>query len=90
MLFPSDDPYMSDRDFHGCFLAITHWPLDRQRRLTYGNVDDALKGAWEFLYRGGRYVTADFFIDEEGKGTVGFGRIFKDAPTGLGAVSIKE
>ena len=80
ILFYSDDPYISDSQYQGCFFAITHWPPDRQKRLTYGMVDAALKGVWEFLYRGGRFVKADFYVDHDTLGRVGFGRVDKDRP----------
>ncbi|KAL6718184.1 hypothetical protein ACLMJK_004272 [Lecanora helva] len=75
VLFPSDDPYTSDLSYQACYLAFTTWPPNRQKRLTYGMLDDALKGVWEFLYRGERFQTADFFIAHDEKGMVGYGRV---------------
>ncbi|KAL9065343.1 MAG: hypothetical protein Q9161_008289 [Pseudevernia consocians] len=53
VLFSSDDPYTSEPEFTGCFFAVMNWPSDRQKHLTYGMVENVLKGVWEFLYRGG-------------------------------------
>lgn len=43
-------------------------------------VDNVLKGVWEFLYRSGRFVDADFYILDEDLGTVGMGRVSRDTP----------
>ncbi|KAM0805423.1 hypothetical protein BDR22DRAFT_884954 [Usnea florida] len=80
LLFPSDDPYMSDLDLSGCFLAVAHWPEDRPRHLTYGMMDDVLKGVWEFMYRGGRFVEANFVVFDEQLGVVGSGLIERGFP----------
>ena len=80
LLFSSDDPYMSDMDLDGCFFAVTHWPLDRPKHLTYGMVDNVLKGVWEFMYRGGRFVETDFEVFDEQFGVVGSGLMETDVP----------
>ena len=80
VLFPSDDPYMSDLDQSGCFLAVTHWPEGRPKHLTYGMVDNVLKGIWEFMYRGERFVEANFEVFDEQLGVVGSGLIERGFP----------
>lgn len=80
VLFSSDDPYMSDPFYSGCFFAVTHYPLDRQKRLTYGMVDNVLKGIWERLYRGERFQCADFYVTDDALGDVGFGRLLRESP----------
>ena len=80
VLFSSDDPYMSDPYVSGCFIAVTHWPPDRQKQLTYGMVDNVLKGVWSFMYEGGRFVCADFYVIDDLLGTVGYGRLLQDSP----------
>lgn len=87
VLFNSDDPYMSDDKYTGCFLAFTYWPTDEQKRLTYGMVQDTLRGVWEFLYMRGRFVTAELFIQEEGVGIVGYGSVSKGRPRSSVGVS---
>lgn len=81
VLEPSDNPYMSDPNLAGCFFAVTHWPMDRQRRLTYGMVSDTLKGVWEFLYQGGRFVCTEFYVRDDQAGTVGYGMVMTESPT---------
>lgn len=81
VLFHSDDPYTSEPDLTGCFFAVMNWPADRQKHLTYGMVENVLKGAWEFLYRGGRFVRADFYVVDEVLGPVGLGIVEKDRPS---------
>ena len=49
------------------------------KRLTYGMVDNVLKGIWEFMYRGGRFVCADIFVEEDDMGTVGYARLLLSA-----------
>ena len=80
VLFPSDDPYMSDLDLSGCFLAVTHWPEDRPKHLTYGMVDNVLRGVWEFMYRGGRLVEVNFEVFDEQLGLVGAGYMERGFP----------
>lgn len=80
VLFPSDDPYISDLDLIGCFFAVACWPEDRPKRLTYGMVDNVLKGVWEFMYRGGRFVEANFEVSDEQLGRVGAGLIERGIP----------
>lgn len=87
VLFHSDDPYMSDSEYTGCFFAITHWPPNRQKRLTYGMVDAVLKGVWEFLYRGGRFMKSDFYVDHETLESVGYGRVDREGPGANGEVA---
>ena len=81
VLFPSDDPYMSSPEITGCFFAVGHYPLEDQSQLTYGMVDNVLKGMWEFLYRGGRFVVAEFYVVDEHLGTVGIGLVEKERPS---------
>lgn len=81
VLFRSDDPYMSKSEFTGCFFAVGHYPLEDRSQLTYGMVDNVLKGMWEFLYRGGRFVAAEFYVVDEHLGTVGIGLVEKDRPS---------
>ena len=80
LLFPIDDPYISDLDLGGCFFAVTHWPVDRPKHLTYGMVDIILKGVWEFMYRGGRFVNAEIEVFDEQWGVVGSGFVAKEPP----------
>ncbi len=74
---------MSDPHAPGCFVAVSHWPPERTKRLTYNMVGDVLRGLWEFLYGGERFVCADFYVLEDGVGEVGFGRLLGGSP-GLG------
>ena len=80
VLFPSDDPYMSDLDLTGCFLAVTHWPEDRPKHLTYGMVDNVLKGIWDVMYRDGRFVEVNFDVFDEQLGLVGAGLMERGSP----------
>ena len=52
VLFLPDDPYTSDKGRKRCFFAITHWPPNRAKRLTYGMVSTALTGLLDMLCRG--------------------------------------
>ena len=81
VLFGSDDPYTSEPEFTGCFFAVMNWPSDRQKHLTYGMVENVLKGVWEFLYRGERFVNAEFDIVDEVWGPVGVGIVEKERPS---------
>lgn len=89
VLFASDDPYMSDPWETGCFFAITHWPRDQPKRLTYGMVDTVLKGVWEFLYKAERFECADFYVEDDLLGTVGYGRVLAESPS-LGSNNVTE
>lgn len=80
VLFHNEDPYISDKKLVGCFFGIGSWPQDKQRRLTYGMVDDTLKGVFEVLYREERHVGADFFVEIDTLGRIGIGRVAKINP----------
>ena len=50
-------------------------------------VSDVLAGVWEFLYREERLVCADWWILDDGLGTVGYGRLLVESPgNGAGLV----
>ena len=80
VLFPRDDPYVSNKELTGCFFAITHWPPDRTKRLTYGMVNIVLTGVLDALYRQERYIGAEVFVVHDFMGMVGFARVAKTLP----------
>ena len=80
VLFRSDDPYKSDDQYTGCFIAFTSWPPDQSRRFTYGMLDNALKGVWDFLIKGQRFVMSEMYVLDEVEGTVGYGYVVRDPP----------
>jgi hypothetical protein len=48
--------------------------------MTYGVVALVLQGLWDFLYKGGRYVEAAFEVQDDQWGSVGIGRVSREAP----------
>lgn len=75
VLFPRDDPYVSEERFTGCFLVVGSWPNKRQARLTYGMLNNTLTGIFDVLYRRERFVGADFWVYDDDIGRVGVGRV---------------
>lgn len=78
-LLPNDDPYKSSSQLTGCFVGIDSFPKGN-RHLTYGVVALVLQGLWDFLYKGGRYVEAAFEVQDDQWGSVGIGKVSREAP----------
>ena len=78
VLFHFDDPYLSSKQYTGCFFAITHWPLDQPKRLTYGMVNTVLTGIFEVMYRQEHYIGALALVTHDLLGLVGFAEVLKD------------
>lgn len=80
VLFSSDDPYVSDERFTGCYFGVSTWPKDSRKRLTYGMVNTALTGIFDVLYRKERFVGADFFVVNDEFGRVGVAIVSRNRP----------
>ena len=78
VLFPRDDPYLSNAQLTGCFVGVSTYPRDEPKRLTYGMLEAALRGMFDVLWREERYLSADFYIRDDTHGTVGIGRVARE------------
>lgn len=81
VLFHFDDPYSLKEDLPGCFFAVTHWPADRTRRLTYGMVDVILTGVINVFWKGEHFVGADIYVVHDYMGMVGAAQVSRARPS---------
>ena len=82
MLSMMDDPYLSDPRLNGCFFGVGHYPdgPGKPRRLKYRMLENVLKGVWDNVNRGGRYVSAHIIAKDDEIGVVGIAGLTKENP----------